>query len=111
MQRRKPIRVTIAGNEWTVRRARLKRVYGYCDHAKREIVIDAATAPDIQWQTLIHEAMHASAPDLSEDAILRIEADIVAVLRGCGDWFGAARGTDARPSNRPRQPNTQSPAK
>lgn len=107
MPRQKPIRVKIAGNDWTVRRARLKNDYGRCRQSPREIVIAINTNAERQRRTLIHETIHASAWDLSEECVERLTTDIVAALRACGDWFGAARGTDAIASNQHHQKRTQ----
>lgn len=79
--------VKIAGQPWRVKRQKLSGVYGECDYAKRIITIDSAAPLRDQWATFIHETIHASAPDLSEDCVRRLEADIVAVLTACREWL------------------------
>lgn len=53
---------------------------GLCDWHRRTIIIhDTVRACDLLG-TLIHESCHATAPDLSEECVERIESAIVSAL-------------------------------
>lgn len=82
-----PIVVKIAGAEWTVRRRKLSDAHGVCYHDRRVIEIDTGTTGVELWKTIIHEAIHASVPDLAEEAVSRLEIDIAETLNACKDWL------------------------
>lgn len=53
---------------------------GACDWAKRTISIHTPVPPKEMMATLTHEAIHATAPDLAEAAVERIEEAVVAAV-------------------------------
>lgn len=57
---------------------------GLCDNQAR--IIDLCTTVNLRRsiENRIHEAVHASCPDLDEDAVLRVEGNIAAVLEASG---------------------------
>ena len=56
------------------------KLLGLCDWHRRTIVIHNTVSGLQLFGTLIHEATHATAPDLSEEAVERIEASVTAAL-------------------------------
>jgi len=80
-------RLKISGKTWTLvySKDRLGRDnIAECDTATRTIVIH----PDLAGAKLVgaalHEGVHATLPDLSEEATLRVEADLLEVLQAAG---------------------------
>jgi len=53
---------------------------GACDWARRTISIHTPVPPKEMMATLTHEAIHATAPDLAESAVERIEEAVVAAV-------------------------------
>lgn len=75
----KQARVKIRGRYWSItyQNGGDTSSYGWCDFDKRRIVVRySPEAPE----TLIHELIHACQPDLSEDAVIEIEAALVHAL-------------------------------
>ena len=70
---------------WRVVRERMAQnqhetTSGACDWAKRTISIHTPVPAKEMMATLTHEAIHATAPDLAESAVERIEEAVVAAV-------------------------------
>ena len=70
---------------WRVMRKRLPQnqhetTSGACDWAKRTITIHTPVPAKELLATLVHESIHATAPDLTEAAVERIEESVVAAV-------------------------------
>lgn len=74
------ITVNINGEEWTLRTTRLKNLYGRCCYDDKAIEIHTGTRGKALLDTLVHELMHAQAPDLAEEAITRRATEIANAL-------------------------------
>jgi len=74
----------IGGNAvWTVRCGKLpKGTLGICDYNRKVIAVAAEGDEADVLAVLAHEVLHQSAPDLAEEAVLRMEHNYLAVLRG-----------------------------
>jgi len=72
--------VWINGERWTIRRAKLRGVYGDCNYATRTIRIHHTLAGTELMDTLLHELIHARWPDLLESSVEEFAATLTAVL-------------------------------
>jgi hypothetical protein len=78
--------VKLAGKRWTIRNARRlfdasgRRVLGRCDYRKRELVIVAGQMPRENFNTVVHEAVHAICPFLDETAVADLADDLASLL-------------------------------
>jgi hypothetical protein len=87
-----PQTAMIRGVDYTLLTKRLKKYDGLCDHPGtpgREIWISSTLTGQNMLETLIHELLHASYPDLNEDAVNATARDIATVLWELGyraDW-------------------------
>jgi hypothetical protein len=82
-----PQKAIIRGVEYTIFTKRMKAFFGLCDHpssAVREIWIKSNQTGKVMLDTLIHELIHASFPDLKEEAVLETASDIATVLWDLG---------------------------
>jgi hypothetical protein len=91
------MRVKLAGRRFTVKFEPRLRCHGVCETSdppgKGDNVIKLASwnRPRTMLGTAIHEAIHASRPDMSESEVLALEADIARLLwrmgyrRQCSD--------------------------
>ena len=78
----KQAKVKIRGEGWVVRVKKLKPdLYGECDYNTRTITVNTCTNPKMRRRTLIHEALHASFPDIDEAAIRDAEEAIDNAVR------------------------------
>lgn len=79
------VQVVLRGQKWTLRfyRGGSKKTLGRCYFAKKLITVKLDNEA---MATLIHEIIHACQPDLSEDAVLEIEAAIVTGLQAFGKY-------------------------
>lgn len=61
-----------------------ERLSGQCRHTELRILIDPDAAPAYQFETFVHEAMHAidhvAHADIDEDAVSRISTVLAAFL-------------------------------
>lgn len=71
------MRVKIGKNTWTVQEA---NIYGLCEHSDRLISLQAGQRGKLRLDTLIHEVLHASRPDVSEADVAEIARDLTAAL-------------------------------
>lgn len=67
-----------------IRFRKLFKNRGLADIERREITIDPRLSDERMLGTAIHEVLHLEQWDLSEEAVLRIEANIVDVLLRLG---------------------------
>jgi len=79
------MRVRIMGQYWNLRFVRsIKRngdeCYGWCDKAKREILIEKALTGQQLTDTIVHELFHAAGWNLDEAFVTQAATDIAAVL-------------------------------
>lgn len=58
--------------------------YGHCIHDDKTIKIGVHYDYLNLLGTLIHEAVHASCVDLSEDAVRKVEANVLEVIKSSG---------------------------
>lgn len=70
---------------WRVVRGRLPQnqhetTSGACDWSRRTITIHTPVPAKELLATLVHEAIHATSPDLAEAAVERIEEAVVAAV-------------------------------
>lgn len=81
-----PIRVKLLEADgvektWTVKTKKLRRgTLGVCDYDEREIHIHPQPDTIAMLGVLVHELVHQSLPDLSEEAALRVERNWLAVF-------------------------------
>lgn len=68
-------------NSWSVSFRRFRKWHGLTDHEARKILLDKQSDFWSLISVAIHEATHASVPDLSEDAVLRIEENCMSILK------------------------------
>ena len=87
-------RITIKGRRFELRCVRMKTCYGQCDHpnsVRPEIRINSRLKGGVKlMDTLIHESLHASNWDLSEEFVTQFAEDMSRILwrlgyRGPGD--------------------------
>ena len=73
------VKVSLRGQEWTLRfyNGGCSKTLGRCYFDKKLITVKNDKEA---MSTLIHEIIHACQPDLSEEAVLEIEAAIVTGL-------------------------------
>jgi hypothetical protein len=69
---------------WTIRPATNLGAYGDCRLDTKVIRIRAGLSREEAIATIIHEVLHASLPDLGEEAVARTEENIVRALEGVG---------------------------
>ena len=62
-------------------RKRSRGNWGTVDHEKKIIEVDPSLTGIEFLSTLIHECTHAAAPDLSEEAVIRIERSLANAIR------------------------------
>lgn len=75
-------RIKIGSNWWRISRScRSRDDYGDCDFEDRTIRIHKNLSDREAFGTIIHECVHAAAPDLTEEAVERIEYAIMQGLR------------------------------
>jgi hypothetical protein len=87
MPRIEPQQAVIRGVDYTILTKRMKKFDGLCDHPTtpgREIWIHSSLSGQEMLDTLIHELIHASYPDLKEDAVSETATDIATVLWDLG---------------------------
>ena len=72
----------VVRRRWRIVRERIPcgRLLGSCDWHRRTIVIHNTVSGVELLGTLVHESIHACAPDLSESGVERIEDSVVAIL-------------------------------
>lgn len=70
-----------AVQEYIIRRRAMRNRWGQVDYGKREITLHSKLRGHQLVATLIHELCHAACPDLSEDAIERLEASVMAGIK------------------------------
>lgn len=68
-------------NTWQIAFRSFKKYHGLTDHHARKILLDKQSDFWSLISVAIHEATHASVPDLSEDAVLRIEENCMSILK------------------------------
>lgn len=73
------MRVRINGQNWCVREAEIDD-YGRCYHSERLIEIRTGQKPYERMDTLLHEALHAAKPRLSESEVDRLAGVLSEVL-------------------------------
>lgn len=56
------------------------RLWGQCDYGARTIYVEPRAQDELVLGTLVHEAAHAELPELSEEAIERLEEAIGKLL-------------------------------
>ena len=81
------MRVKLGGNEFTVKEVPQLKDHGSCEvtvtrtgKVRRVIRLASWNTPRAMLGTAIHEAIHASRPDLSETEVRALEADIARLL-------------------------------
>lgn len=76
------VSVDIGGQTWrvSVRKRLPKKTVGLCDYATRTIYIKRGLNIYDTVGTAIHEAVHATMPRASEDAVANVERAAVAVV-------------------------------
>lgn len=79
--KRREHRVRLRGRWWVIRDAALgEGDCGYCHWESQRILIRSDVKGLERLDTLIHEMLHATLPDTSEDAVERAATDIAAAL-------------------------------
>jgi len=81
------MRVKLGGNEFTIKQVPQLKDHGSCEvtvtrtgKVRRVIRLASWNTPRAMLGTAIHEAIHASRPDLSETEVRALEADIARLL-------------------------------
>ena len=81
------MRVKLGGNEFTIKQVPQLKDHGSCEvtvtrtgKVRRVIRLASWNRPRAMLGTAIHEAIHASRPDLSETEVRALEADIARLL-------------------------------
>ena len=59
---------------------RKEKLMGFCAFSRKIIVLDAGLSPKALASTFLHEAIHATAPELGEPIVLRLEDAIGRIL-------------------------------
>lgn len=86
------MRVKLGGNDFTVKLVPQLKDHGSCEvtvtrtgKVRRIIRLATRNRPRSMLGTAIHEAIHASRPDMSESEVRALEADIARLLwrMGC----------------------------
>jgi hypothetical protein len=62
---------------WTYHENKQSDTYGTCDTSQRRIYVDKRLVEKAKVSAQCHEIFHALLPDLTEDAILRLEKEFV----------------------------------
>jgi hypothetical protein len=79
-----PLVVIIKGRRYTIRRARMRDNYGMCDHpgatGKEIRIAKGLRGGELLLEVLIHEILHASAWDLSEESVDQFGRDCARIL-------------------------------
>lgn len=76
--------VSILGQAWTLRYARLKTCYGDCDRVSRTIRIASGLPPQKELETVIHEMTHGADWHRDEKSVAQFAADVARVLTELG---------------------------
>jgi hypothetical protein len=81
------MRVKLGGNEFTIKQVPQLKDHGSCEvtvtrtgKVRRVIRLASWNTPRAMLGTAVHEAIHASRPDLSETEVRALEADIARLL-------------------------------
>jgi hypothetical protein len=81
------MRVKLGGNEFTIKQVPQLKDHGSCEvtvtrtgKVRRVIRLASWNTPRAMLGTAVHEAIHASRPDLSEAEVRALEADIARLL-------------------------------
>lgn len=81
-----PTSTEVNGQEWKIRRRSLKATskgkftYGLTMPNKKTIALNWGLTDDAIMATLLHELVHATIPDLDEEAVLRLEESLMTTL-------------------------------
>lgn len=79
--------ITIRGKRWRVRHGDPGRANeGTCCHETRTITVRRGPTPASEMGTIAHEAIHAAAPFLTEEAVEDIEYAVTNALNSLG-WI------------------------
>jgi len=72
----------INGQRWRIDRSKklLPKLYGRCDYSQRLISVCRSLSGVPLLDTLIHEVIHASWPDLSEEAGVAVASTLAAII-------------------------------
>jgi len=76
--------VTIFGQPWTLRYARLRKLCGDCNSDTKTIRIAKGLSTETEMDTIIHECLHAAGWHIDEEFVGRFATDVARVLTELG---------------------------
>jgi len=74
------VRVRILNQVWDIKDAADIKPFGLCDHETRKIWIRERQSESERLDTLIHEVLHALAPDADEQSVTRMAKTVSNIL-------------------------------
>jgi hypothetical protein len=76
--------VTIFGEPWTLRHARLTKLCGDCNADKKTIRVAKGMSSELELDTVIHECLHAAGWHIDEEFVGRFATDVARILADLG---------------------------
>ena len=93
--------ITVRGVRWKLLFRRIhgnSKAWGLCDIKRREVTIDERTKPVKRLETILHELLHATCWDLSEECVTDFGRDAARILTKLG-YSNESDATDGQPKS------------